>query len=573
MSWFRAGVGRSVSAQELLQDLDASYRDTCSSLSAFAASQDGICPATGEQRRRIGYGRVSAQGVDTTMHDTEDPSTIYFRLLLFGEAPSSPLREPGHDLSAAAQVVAAMTELFALIEMTQFYWDDQIRAARLAEISPQQVCRFDAALVAIGAIEQRRLLAIIQRELIEPVAALELAARSSAIAARLAVKGSALTGAQYGVDIEILQLKLSRYLDAVKSPAPELPPAEMPRLLPIEPEAPRSTWSTQASTGSRHVFLLRDEPATASLLDTWLQNCAVARYVDVRGSTLVARYDEAAQLTQVAMWGPLACGIVGEPRDATSAPYRVPRYWLFGRERPQAEELDHIAASFRWSLFPWGSVARQHLLAFVTDDGSLATDFSQRMRRASVSPISAFSGVDALAGIAGGVSFGEDDAFGEAALAAAERDGCAPWLVLAAYDHSGHWWRTTTARLQPELCHWTYLLGRNVMFLAYRGIDTTAWRTLWSRLSYDNNVAVAAVSGHVPTAALRERLVHIKNSASIDSLRYLAADKGWAYAHSWGGGSDEHYALFFSHDPAVTTRVANFAQQQWPQLWPYHGYW
>jgi len=46
-----------------------------------------------------------------------------------------------------------------------------------------------------------------------------------------------------------------------------------------------------------------------------------------------------------------------------------------------------------------------------------------------------------------------------------------------------------------------------------------------------------------------------------------------AYARVWGGGADEHSALFFARDPAVTARVAAFARERWPEYWRRHGCW
>jgi len=121
--------------------------------------------------------------------------------------------------------------------------------------------------------------------------------------------------------------------------------------------------------------------------------------------------------------------------------------------------------------------------------------------------------------------------------------------------------------------HWTRSLGQNLAIVVYRGTDPGAWRMLWSHIDRDDNIATIAVGGELPLDVLRERLVHIKDFISVDNLHYLAGEEGWAYAHAWGGGSDEHVALFFASDPAVTARVAAFARERWPESWRWHGCW
>jgi hypothetical protein len=508
-----------------------------------------------------------------SLSDLNDGLDIYFRLLFYSELPSSPLRRPKIQWSETEHVAAAMVELLALIQAAQFRFDDKASAEVLASVELHQIPRFDRALVAIGATQQRRLLALACREIIEPFARLDATERVDAITTRIKRGGRVLDCVKYEIDEEALERRLHNYL-AMNGELPiELPPPEAPGPRNFESQVSATSRVTNADAGTRSIFLLRIDDATTAVVDSWLQACKDAKHYDAAGITSVMSYSDIIKSGKVKMWGPLACGIVGEARVSAAVVEQLSKYWIFGRNQTASEALDCIAAEFRWAMFQWSTIARTHILAFCSDDDAIADRFATLLNELEAMPISAFRSAAELPSVATGIAFGENSCYGEAALIAAERDGCAPWLVLAANEYSRYWWRSATANLCPQLWHWTSECARPVLVLAYQGVDAATWRKLWSRLSRDDNVAIAAVSGKLQAHELRERLVRVKSSVSVDNLRHLAGDNGWAYAHSWGGGSDEHYAVFYAADAAITARVGAYAADRWPEWARYHSYW
>jgi hypothetical protein len=507
------------------------------------------------------------------MTDSTDDLEIYFRLLFYSELPTSPLRRPRAEWTDTEHVAAAMVELFALIDTVQFSYDYRMVAAHLAAVEPQHVARFDAALVAIGGARQRRLLALIQRELVESVAALDLTQRIDTIAARIERGEPSLLRAKYGIDPATLQRALFNFLTLKQALPDELPPHESPVVIFGGAQIPKTSVRKDARTGNRNIFLLGVNESTPATIDSWLQSCTNVRHYDAKGCTSVASYADIVAAGRVRKWEPLACSIVGEALMGAPDIDYLKDYWLFGRAQPPSEALDRIAGGFRWAIFQWCPIDKSLVLAFVTDDDAVADHFENSLSVSGAAPVSTIRRTRELASAASGVAFLEDDAFGDAALVAARHDECPPWLVIAAHDCPAHWWRKTTARLSPELWFWTSEYGLPLLMLAYRGIDTAEWRELWSHLSHDDNVAVAAASGHLPADTLRDCMAQIKTTASIDGLRLLAGKNGWSYAHIWGGGSSEHYAMFYAADAATTARVADFAGRQWPNRARYHWYW
>ncbi|HSX60745.1 MAG TPA: hypothetical protein VLF18_11150 [Tahibacter sp.] len=465
-----------------------------------------------------------------------------------------------------------MIELIALVDATQFR-SDAAAADRLAPITDAQVSRFDDALVAIGAVRQRRMLALARREIVIRFASLPADERHAAIAAHHLAGGRRLWAIESRVDVDDLQRCLCAYLESTGRIPTTLPPPEAPVAIAQSLDGPRSTWAGDGGIGSRHLFVLRDEPSITPLVRAWIASSPATSHADARDITPVVGHFATDRPARTQYAPTFAQAIVGELRPGASAAFVAEPYWMFGRGRPPADDLARVVSSFRWALFQWNAPVYDRLLAFVCDDEALAIRFEKHLEDFDVAPISTFRRVDALRGVAGGLTVSEDDAFGEIAFVAAEHDDRAPWLVLCAYGTPGHWWRAITMRLQPQFLHFSSIGGHPLLMLAFRNVDPVTWRELWSRLGHDDNVAIAAVSGRVTAGDLRERLVRVKNEVSIDNLRYLAGDRGWAYAHLRGGGADEHWVLFFATDAAVTARVADFAHRQWPAQARYLAYW
>lgn len=542
---------------------------------AFADSQSGwYLSGRWQVPQEAGHDRsMTPSTVDISLTGLRETSAeCHFRLMALSELPQARLRRPRSTWNEADQVAATVIELLGVIDATQFRYDDSAVAQRLARLTPPQVAAFDAALLAIGAKQQRRLLGLLQQALVAGVEPTP-AQRPAVIAERLAANDRLVLRIKYDIDSDEIARLLCAFLDdSPDHQLPQLPSYESPVTTPSWPLVPTPAPRARRTDGRHHLFILRDDDETAALLDEWIGTNPATRRFDGNGARPVASYSAALQYDQVPMWGPLTGAVIGESRSDGSSPRFLHKYWLFGSDPPQAAALDSMSAEFRWALFQWRIALADHGLALLTDDASLACRFEALLQTAHVIPSAAFLGVDRLANAAGGLSFCETTAFGEAALAAAEVDEEQPWLVLAAREGQGYWWREASAQLDPQASHWTVDAGQPLMIVVYRGSDSIAWRELWSRIGCDSNVAVAAVSGRVPIHMLRERLIRTKDHFPPDNLRYLAGD-AWAYAHTWGGGSDEHCAQFYSHDAAVTERVVAFAAAQWPDRAMYHAHW
>jgi len=518
----------------------------------------------------------------TTAIDEQTTARDYFRLLALSESPQGRLRAPREQWSNAERTAADIIELLSLIGSTLPRYDDAAIAARLALVTPEQVLRYDTALQAIGDLQQRRILGMLQRRLLAPAMTVDPAHRVFVITFLRHANKRLIVRLKYEISTDQLQRNLCRHLEVAEPESlPELPPHETPHISPVAPAAPATSLWMGSGRGRQHLFLLHDEPATTRLLDAWIASRPATRCFDEHLSPSAVSYTEALfpQPMDTSYWKTLANGIVGELRSGGTVPDSLRSHWLCSGDLSMTPLMGQLTTNFHWMLARWASF-NNYVFAWISDDDECADRFAALLSQEDETAlITAYRHIDVREHFALGLEFGEydasgnADACGEVGLVAAENEGVAPWLVLAVHWERGYWWRTASARLPVHAWHWTADLNRDVAIIVYRGTDRDAWRELWDRLGGDDNVAVLAADGRIPVEALRVRLVRTKFTVSIDNLRHLAGEHGWAYGHVWGGGSDEHYAMFFARDPAVTARVAAFACERWPERWRWHGCW
>ena len=518
----------------------------------------------------------------TTAIDEQTAARDYFRLLALSESPQGRLRRPGSIWSTEERIAARVLDLLRLLHVT--IWTHGPGAAPfLATLTPEQATGYAAALQAIGATKQLRLLGLLHRRLIEPFANTDPSLRQALIADFLDNRDPLFWRVWYKIDSDELQRRLCDYLDAAPDrPLPQLPPHEVPhtsRFLP--PAAQTSTRQLDRGRGRRHLFLLRVNAATENALTAWILSHPQTRRYHEGHSELVTDAPGALQLdSETTARGPLF-GVQSDERQSGSTASGHASNHRTGtnvRDSSEQELLDALATNFHWVLIRWQTLPGEQTLAWISDDDDLATQFDALLyEHHDTALVGSHRGFDRLDDCARGLLFHEQDAFGEAALVAAEGQREAPWLVAAICESHGHWWRTASAGLPSLICYqtrlWSWRPHGDVTIVIYRGSDPVAWRALWGRIDRDDNIAAIAVGGELPLDVLRERLAHTGDFIGIDSLQYLAGEESWAYAHVWGGGSDEHYAMFFARDPAVTARVAAFACERWPERWRWHGCW
>ncbi len=90
-------------------------------------------------------------------------------------------------------------------------------------------------------------------------------------------------------------------------------------------------------------------------------------------------------------------------------------------------------------------------------------------------------------------------------------------------------------------------------FRLYRADNVDAYMGIWARPSYENAIAEATFSSDCDIEKLDGIL---RESSRVDAIKDAAMLGNWTYTTVYGGGADEHHALFYS-------RAAGIAQAMW----------
>lgn len=136
---------------------------------------------------------------------------------------------------------------------------------------------------------------------------------------------------------------------------------------------------------------------------------------------------------------------------------------------------------------------------------------------------------------------------------ASESDGAV--LVLCVFGwHSGNWWRPATADAKPLICRrGTENAGTPVVRAVYRVTSGQTLSTMWSHASENDGIARVCVPATMPPEILYDLPMLL--CGCEPELLAVAEAYGWIYTQIYGGGADEHTAMFAARDPALVARV------------------
>ncbi len=94
------------------------------------------------------------------------------------------------------------------------------------------------------------------------------------------------------------------------------------------------------------------------------------------------------------------------------------------------------------------------------------------------------------------------------------------------------------------------------VYRVHRATDFDAYLALWAEASRHWSIAEATLSADCNLHKL-ERLLN--NESHLDIIRDADALGSWAYGQIYGGGADEHHAVFHSRDASATHRIWEMA--------------
>ncbi len=96
-------------------------------------------------------------------------------------------------------------------------------------------------------------------------------------------------------------------------------------------------------------------------------------------------------------------------------------------------------------------------------------------------------------------------------------------------------------------------------YQVHRASDLEAYLQLWSMASHEWGIADATLSARTDLEGLRSVIAERRQ---FDIIRSAGLVAPWAYGQIYGGGSDEHHAIFHARDAAVTQRIWQWADER-----------
>lgn len=460
------------------------------------------------------------------------------------------------DLSQSERNAAALLRLLAVLKQAGFEDDEYTVALRLADVTVEELAAYDLALKATGGIRWHRALAICAEALLQPLDASSQDDRVIQLLLRMERYGRLVHRLLFwtGDIVGDLERNLSRYLSS-RHDVPDW--LRKPDFVETRGVATASEATHFAGRdGDLFVFLLRDSDALAPAVDEWLHAQRRAGCFTTQSHSTIQTYPRQDERG----W------FHGMPPDLAIGRLRgVGERWIPKLEQLQGALLDaaiiKLAECYSWVLVKWPNTMQESVVAWISSDAGLADAWDGTLRRHGCQKelIATYRHLDSLQSRAGGAQFGESDGYGEAALVAAQCESWIPWLIVEADESSGHAWRRKTARLSVGAAAATRTHGWPVFVGVYRADELVAYRALWHDMDKDSGIVRATVCGRDDPAYVLDSFVSLGFRTGFRECNFLSRRHGWAYTHVYGGGADEHHAMFHAQDPAVTNRVVEYA--------------
>lgn len=233
------------------------------------------------------------------------------------------------------------------------------------------------------------------------------------------------------------------------------------------------------------------------------------------------------------------------------------------------EQVRTLLAIFDWAVFRYFTTYHDDLPVVVTARADLADNFQQRFslleRQHGPAPY-----IERLAN----ATFYDEGMEGWFAYELAQERGEPPPLILTClemtqldsyfrYDYEtetweDHFWFEEPVSRLKSIREFTVKLqhGGLRQYCLHQASDHGAYLALWAEASHDHHIALATFSADCDVHLLEQKL---RDVWWFDVLRDSRNIATWAYGQVYGGGADEHHAVFHSRDARATQRIWELA--------------
>ncbi|ABC30630.1 hypothetical protein HCH_03908 [Hahella chejuensis KCTC 2396] len=126
------------------------------------------------------------------------------------------------------------------------------------------------------------------------------------------------------------------------------------------------------------------------------------------------------------------------------------------------------------------------------------------------------------------------------------------WNSEIEADEEDPWYKNHLDKLTLVKEFTTGGVGFQYNNLIYQVSNEKAYLDIWSEASEDHSIAEATFSANADLSKLE---AYMAGSYIFEVTKYIDDWCDWSYSQVYGGGADEHHAIFRSKDPRITSRL------------------
>jgi hypothetical protein len=237
------------------------------------------------------------------------------------------------------------------------------------------------------------------------------------------------------------------------------------------------------------------------------------------------------------------------------------------------EQCQQLMANYDWAVFSYFKTYQDGYYTFIIRLAELHAQFVSHLDAAAV--IENYPSYPTQLSDLRNASFSDYDEEGLFALRLASEAGEPLPLILCAIedsspglycgwdiekdDYDGILWYEEPLKQLDQVEEFIVKDHHNntTCYQVYRATDLEAYRALWAMTSRDGAIAEATPSADCDLPRLKTVLE--TGGLFVNQVRHVGPLCSWVYGQIYGGGSDEHLAIFHAQNPAATQRIWELA--------------
>ncbi|OZG71575.1 hypothetical protein BTA51_20040 [Hahella sp. CCB-MM4] len=231
------------------------------------------------------------------------------------------------------------------------------------------------------------------------------------------------------------------------------------------------------------------------------------------------------------------------------------------------EQVNGLLREFDWAIFSYFTTFQSDVCSFITSDITLTElpifkalkDGACDLHQFDSNPIECLRtatfydyDVEGLFPYEAAKLRGEQSPLLLCSIALQSKDLYHKWNHEKDECEESVWFQQPIEQLETVDEFVTDYMGYKFKHCLFRVNAVTPYLDIWGEASYDHSIAEATLSADTDFSALKK---YLENKCSFEINRELDQICTWSYGQVYGGGADEHHAIFRSCDSDITQQI------------------